>query len=373
MEIYTLLVVILIYAIIAGFPAFLTVSNIANLLFKKRFIPEVIDILIFIFGPPLTLMVYHLWNPNVWNESIYVYNDSHTFPFHEPISNHITILVLSGVAILGYAILRIKKASLPPLIIVLCMAAMYMGCALSIAWILQLLPNITEAYEIFPVEGVLMSLFPLNFIICSISIIHRVIQDIAASSMDKEYQSRLLTWSGKLLKKGSAYPLAAFILMWPLFGVITAILVLFGQEPDAVIKAFTNTSDWLMSQKISPPNIILTQDCYVCTAAAGGHQKIVKPQRMGIRRGNKIVVNRQLCVSKAFEELLQEKTPRFHKLLRRIYDAIGCPIARRIRTPFAADVAYIVIKPLEWLLLIILYLVEVKPENRIARQYLPTR
>lgn len=50
---------------------------------------------------------------------------------------------------------------------------------------------------------------------------------------------------------------------------------------------------------------------------------------------------------------------------------IGRPIAKHIRTPLAADIAYIAIKPLEWLLLAVLYLVEVKPEDRIARQYLP--
>jgi hypothetical protein len=200
-----------------------------------------------------------------------------------------------------------------------------------------------------------------------------VIKQITSSNEKKEYRNRLMAWLNRLLSKSGYYPLAAFVLMWPLFGIITAVLVLFGQQPDAAIRAFTDTSDWLFSQKVSPPPIVGIPAEYLCTAAARGHKRIVKPIRKGLRGKTEIIVNRQLCVANAFEELLQEKTPRFRRLVRRIYDAIGCPIARRIRTPLAADIAYIIIKPLEWIMTLILYIVEVKPENRIARQYLPNR
>ena len=74
------------------------------------------------------------------------------------------------------------------------------------------------------------------------------------------------------------------------------ILVLFGQRPDEAIKAFLETSDWTLSTKISPPSV--TYDAhYLCTVSLRGHKNIVKPIRMGIRRGEKIVVNRQLCIA----------------------------------------------------------------------------
>ena len=35
------------------------------------------------------------------------------------------------------------------------------------------------------------------------------------------------------------------------------------------------------------------------------------------------------------------------------------------------DIIYYLMKPLEWLFLLVLYLVDRKPENRIALQYIP--
>ena len=43
----------------------------------------------------------------------------------------------------------------------------------------------------------------------------------------------------------------------------------------------------------------------LCTVALRGHEKLVRPTRMGLRRGERIVVNRQLCVANAFEQLLE--------------------------------------------------------------------
>lgn len=45
--------------------------------------------------------------------------------------------------------------------------------------------------------------------------------------------------------------------MLPILAVILIILVLFGQVPDALIQAFTQTSDWTLSLKESPPPIIV--------------------------------------------------------------------------------------------------------------------
>ena len=99
------------------------------------------------------------------------------------------------------------------------------------------------------------------------------------------------------------------------------------------------------------------------------HKKIVKPTRIGIRYGNKIIVNRQLCIANAFEDLIKEKTPRFHYFIRTIYDKYGYPLSKHINKPWQADLIYIIMKPLEWLFLITLYLFDINPENRIVVQY----
>ena len=150
------------------------------------------------------------------------------------------------------------------------------------------------------------------------------------------------------------------------------ILTLLGQQPDSLIQAFTQTSDWQLSTKISPPPI--EKDAhYLCTVSLRGHKEIVKPLRYGIRRGNKIVVNRQLCVANAFEDFIQEKTPRFHKWIRHIYDTYGYPLSKHIRTAPLADITYWCMKPLEYFFVFILYLLDVHPEDRIAIQYLPKK
>ena len=100
-----------------------------------------------------------------------------------------------------------------------------------------------------------------------------------------------------------------------------------------------------------------------------GHKGIVKPLRRGKRYGHYIIVNRQLCVANAFEDLIKERYPKVHKGIRKLYDTLGYPISKHIKSQYTADVVYIIMKPLEYVFLIALYLFDTKPENRIAVQY----
>ena len=161
----------------------------------------------------------------------------------------------------------------------------------------------------------------------------------------------------------------AFLLMWPLLGILICLLALFGQSPSAAIRAFTETSDWNLSQQVSPRNIVEYDEHYLCTVAAGGHRKIVHPIRRGVRHGHSVTVNRQLCVANAFEQILEEQTPRLHRAVRHFYDTYGFPIAKLIRSPYVADLVYFLMKPLEWYFLLVLYSVDAHPEDRIAIQY----
>ncbi|XKR51623.1 DUF6688 family protein [Enterococcus faecalis] len=96
----------------------------------------------------------------------------------------------------------------------------------------------------------------------------------------------------------------------------------------------------------------------------------MKPQRMGIRHNHQVVVNRQLCVANAFEQILEEKVPKTHRFIRKNYDTYGFPIAKKIHSPYVADLVYLMMKPAEYFFLLVLYLVDIKPENRIALQYI---
>ena len=96
----------------------------------------------------------------------------------------------------------------------------------------------------------------------------------------------------------------------------------------------------------------------------------MKPLRTGKRNNKLIIVNRQLLIANAFEDLLACKAPKMHRIIRKTYDRLGFPISKYITTKRRSDFVYFIMKPLEWLFLFVLYTIDVKPENRIHMQYL---
>lgn len=283
---------------------------------------------------------------------------------HTPVysGGRLTILVIACIALLGYLLLTyLPLQKLPPLIIVFGIAAMYLGNALHIIWLIQI-------YEL-SLDFLPMLLFPLNWLVMTVrTIITKIAEWNTWEHPESNSAQPFLRACSRILGKASLWPWAAFLLMWPLLGLLICILALFGQAPNAVIKAWTETSDWNLSQRVSPQNIYYDEH-YLCTVAAGGHERVVKPKRMGIRHGYPVIVNRQLCIANAFEQVLEESTPRFHRAVRHFYDTYGFPVARKIRSPYTADLIYFLMKPLEWFFLFVLYAVDVHPEDRIAVQY----
>jgi hypothetical protein len=90
-------------------------------------------------------------------------------------------------------------------------------------------------------------------------------------------------------------------------------------------------------------------DCYVATAAARGHPWFVRSWAVQYADGTSIQVNRQLQHLKCVELALMAIHPGLHKLLRKTYDTIGKPLTPRIQNPLIADLAYLLLKPCEWL------------------------
>jgi len=90
------------------------------------------------------------------------------------------------------------------------------------------------------------------------------------------------------------------------------------------------------------------EGCYIATAAARGHPRIVGSWPCLYPDGRIRRVNRQLLVLKAGEIALRARRPRLHRRLRRIYDAVGPRLAAALGPPLLADLAYLLLKPLEW-------------------------
>lgn len=368
----------LILGIFTVVPLVLTVINLTNLCRRQKIKPMTVDILIIVLGIPFTAFLYLVMDMPEADASL-LEGGGGAF-FHSPLasSHAYTIYLFLFLAVVGYILLRFSRRQLSPLLKILSLTTIYAGILLSIAWICQLAPNLymTE-FTSSPVfstshwqcEILFLLLLPFNFIISSISLLLEVIRE-EKRELAEHQTSDILIYCDRLLGKGLNLPVAALVFLVPFLGLCVILLLAFGQQPDSAIQAFTQTSDWLFSTKVSPPPVPY-QGHYLCTVAAGGHPRVVKPLRPGVRWGHPIIVNRQLCVANAFEELISEKTPRLHRFIRHQYDKHGYPLAEKIQTPLAADVTYILMKPLEWAFLFVLYLCDVKPENRIARQYLP--
>ena len=291
-------------------------------------------------------MTFYEWNEPLINSQKHALIWSGAYP---------TFFTLAALTLLALIIYSYRDAnSLSPLANVFCISGILGGVVLLLVFDNQL--QVASFHTFF-------------LLIYSIYLLWVRIKEWQEDRTEISYENRLLQWLHQLLNKSRNWPWLAVLVALPTLALVVLVLLLFGQQPDSMIKAWTNTADWAFSQKIPPQNLIIDEH-YLCTVAAGGHEKVVKPQRMGVRHGHPVVVNRQLCIANAFEQVLEEKTPRFHRFLRRNYDRYGYPFAKHIKKKWAMDLIYYLMKPLEWLFLMVLYLVDRKPENRIAMQYI---
>ena len=349
------------------YPVILTLLNLffcfcktehSEIIKKGKTIEYITIVLGFLYSG-LVLIFYNIQFQADWTE-ILVNQQVHT-----PIwtAGYGTVIVLSCIGIAGYFFLScIKINRMPPLVIVCAIAAMYLGVLQCILWIIQ----------IFQWEYLWLCLFPFNCIILAAKTIrYKTIEWKEGQQQERKIlRNKFLNAINQKLMESGKWPIAAFILMWPLLGIIICILALFGQQPDSIIKTWTETSDWNLSNRAAPQNIYYDEH-YLCTVAAGGHEKIVKPIRLGERHGHPVIVNRQLCIANAFEQIVEERVPILHKHLRNFYDRYGFPVAKMIHSPYIADFIYFIMKPLEYVFLLVLYFCDVNPENRIAVQYIP--
>lgn len=86
--------------------------------------------------------------------------------------------------------------------------------------------------------------------------------------------------------------------------------------------------------------------CFLVTAATRGHPTIV---RSSIDPATGRLSNGQLATFRSFEEWLIQHSPRTHRTVRAVYNTVAPPLARAILFRWQADVVYLILKPLEWL------------------------
>lgn len=351
-------------------PLLLIVLDFIFFVFKKEKLW--FECIAFLLGSIFMAVAYLLWGLPEYDKPLHI-NDS--IRMHEPFSSYYlwAIFLFAFWGFFSYILLKYGRRILSPVVEVFLLAGVYVGIALSAACLVQLSGPKLEGTLLSPFDLTVMgslSIVPIIYILHSTHLLYRIVQEKAEKQAGKQYDGKLLGGLNSFLLKGGNLFWMAGIALLPLLGIVVMILVLFGQQPDGIILAFTKTSDWMLSQEISPPAVEVDVH-YLCTVSLRGHRKLVKPVRYGIRRGEKIVVNRQLCIANAFEQLIQERTPGLHRGIRNLYDKYGYPISKHINSAWSADMVYLIMKPLEWFFLLVLYICDTKPEDRINTQYLP--
>lgn len=342
------------------------------------------ELISFFMGSVYMVLGYMLWDLPSYDRALNIYDIASA---HEPVAGKywMAIALFAVWGFFSYFILKFARKALPPLVEVFLLAGMYVGCGLCLVWIFQLVcgahPQGLQMAEADYYHEFRLGAFdyiiifclcsvPVLFLIHSVSLMVCLIKEKAQKQESIQYENRMLQRINLWFLKGANLFLAAIVALLPVLGILAMLLCLFGQRPDSIILAFTKTSDWILSGEISPPPVAYDTH-YLCTVSLRGHRKLVKPVRYGIRRGEKIVVNRQLCIANAFEQLIEEKAPKFHRAVRSFYDAYGYPVSKHINSAWSADITYLIMKPLEWIFLLVLYLFDERPENRICSQYLP--
>lgn len=312
---------------------------------------KVIDIIAVIVIPLFYLSVFDEKTNNCCT-------DSATFsPEHR-----LTIYVMVGLCMAAYLVARLITRRLPPLLEVIVNALLVFGFILNLFIALQVV-------VIFSLVGNLP--VGLLFLI----------------ALWEKHQAFLAYWEAHAfaprnsfeilaLKVLKARPLVKFplllLLCAPVFILISSSLLLFGQRPDSLVRAFTDTYKHGFSKWDYMCNNVECGGHFLCSVAAKGHQNIVHPIRYGERGGQRIICNRQLLVANAFEEVLEQYVPTLHRFIRKQYNKVGVKIHRHYHVfnrKWVADLIYFAMKPLELLFVTVLYLVDVHPENRIGRQY----
>ena len=231
-----------------------------------------------------------------WSESL-INSQKHALIWTGAYPTFFTLAALTLLALIIYSYWDAN--SLSPLANVFCISGILGGVVLLLVFDNQL--QVASFHTFF-------------LLIYSIHLLWVRIKEWQGDRTEISYENRLLRWLHQLLNQSRNWPWLAVLVALPTLALVVLVLMLFGQQPDSMIKAWTNTADWAFSQKIPPQNLIIDEH-YLCTVAAGGHEKVVKPQRMGIRHGHPVVVNRQLCIANAFEQVLERKDATIPSLL----------------------------------------------------------
>lgn len=285
------------------------------------------------------------------------------------------LVALHALTALAFVVSRRRPERLPPIAELLVHAAMFAGIALQGTLALQT-ADLLWGLVAFPITLPLLAPY-VTIALYGRELVDRLRRRGAEAlapperSPDAPYRAPTLAEVPNTVDGPVHRPLLVSALVaspW-LLGAHGVVMAVLHRRPTAALDVFTQTCGHALSRL--PVEHIVVHDChYLCTVAARGTPSLVRPERMGVRNGHPIVVNRQLAVANAFEDLLHTRWPRFGRLARDVYDRVGLPVSRYITRGWMADAVYLAMKPFEWGFYATLLLLDRDdPERRIDRMY----
>ncbi len=354
MQILILITIVTAIIILINFSAYLGKGRIST----KKSIWKAIQLWTVVFCPSFFLIVSDLNNKNDCCAQSAIFSPEHRIGIY-------TLIIL---CIVAFVISMYRKMILPPL------SELFLNVFLILGFILNL---IFFKHFVTEEEGYMFSIFG------NLPIIVLLLIELSENEKKLQKMHNYNEMSGygyfrkisvcilklDILRK---YPLLTLLLA-PILILLSAFLLLFGQKPDSLIRAFTDTYQHGFSQLDYLCDNVMCGGHFLCSVGANGHNSVVKPIRYGEREGHKIICNRQLLISNAFEDLIQSKFPIIHTLIRHQYNKLGNKIHRYyaiFSNKYVSDLVYILMKPIELFFLLVLYIFDNAPENRIAKQYL---
>lgn len=293
---------------------------------------------------------------------------------YSPISyeHSLGLISLHILSLISLAIIYLKEYKLPPIQISVFIIIICIGIIVNTQFLCQISSHDTSRIHLWDRGDnatLYLAIYPLIIILNSIGLLIKMIKSKSKANLNKKYKNRFLNWLNTKLINSQNLALVSILLTIPILIIIIIILTLFGQNIESITKVYTETATWKLSEHIHPPTVDDRHGHYLCTVAAQGNPRIVKPIGIGNRHGNIIVINRQLQIANAFEFLIEELNPQVHKIIRKNYDIYGLNLAKRINNEVLSNLTYILMKPIEWFFLIILYSWYINPEKIINIQY----
>lgn len=341
--------------VIMGIIPLLTFVDLLSLLFSgERVFGRLKNILPLVMLAPIAITLWDLGEKNDCCGESAIFSPEHRL---SP-----TVLILICVAAFLYSAYR--KWLAPPLMEVIVNCLLIIGVVLDLIVGMQLREAEDWYFGIIPVAGQFLVVLVENHFMAINSL----------SDAEAPAENAFIKVCRRLVFSPAWQKIPLLILLClPLLIVLVAVLLLFGQRPDSFVRAFTDTYKHGFSKLDYQCAGVVCGGHFLCTIAAKGNPGVVKPLRVGVRAGRLIQCNRQLLVSNAFEELLEQRLPWLHRPVRTLYNKIGNGIHRyygAFDRTWVSNTIYILMKPLEWAFVVILYLGDRDPETRIAQQYM---